>query len=73
MFQVGLGELIVVIAVSVWVFGPRHLSLVAKIGARWISRGKHQLTRLYSEINEEINQADRSFNMTDTDSQSDPK
>lgn len=52
MFQIGFWELVVIIIVAVWVLGPQHLAVVAKLGARWISQGKQLLSTIRSELND---------------------
>ena len=51
MFNIGLGELLVIAIVGIYVIKPQHLPAIAKIVLRRISGAKNFVEQLKSEFN----------------------
>ena len=54
MFQIGFWELMLVLAISIWVLGPEKLPAIAKIAAKWISKAKQVYLGVKKEFEEEF-------------------
>ena len=54
MFQIGFWELMLVIAIAIWVLGPEKLPPIARIAARWFAKAKHLYLGIKQEFQEEF-------------------
>jgi len=54
MFQVGFGELVVVLIVALWVFGPERLPALARVCGRYISKTRQSYLAIKQEFQEEL-------------------
>ncbi|MFI4938406.1 MAG: twin-arginine translocase TatA/TatE family subunit [Candidatus Berkiellales bacterium] len=50
MFQIGFGEVLIVIIVAICVLGPEQLPTVAKAAGRLLARAKQQLLAIKNEL-----------------------
>lgn len=55
MFQIGFGELLVVLIVALWVFGPERLPALARVCGRYIARGRQSYLAIKNEFQDEFN------------------
>ncbi|MCS5712645.1 Sec-independent protein translocase protein TatB [Candidatus Berkiella aquae] len=55
MFQVGFGELVVVLVVALWVFGPERLPALARICGRWLGKTRQSYLAIKQEFQDELN------------------
>lgn len=54
MFQIGFGEVLVVLIVAIWVLGPEKLPVVARVCGRWLARAKSSYLTIKNEFAEEL-------------------
>lgn len=54
MFQVGFGELVVVLIVALWVFGPERLPALARVCGRYIGKTRQSYLAIKQEFEEEL-------------------
>ncbi len=59
MFQVGFGELVVVLVVAVWAFGPERLPAIARVCGRYLGRTRQSFLAIKQEFQTELNKSDR--------------
>lgn len=59
MFQIGFWEIIVVVVVALWVFGPERLPALARVCARALKSAKQSYLNLKQEIDEEMRHKDK--------------
>ncbi len=55
MFQIGFGELLVVMIVALWVFGPERLPALARVCGRWLAKTRQSYLAIKQEVQEEFN------------------
>ncbi|MBS0288938.1 MAG: hypothetical protein JSS07_02725 [Proteobacteria bacterium] len=53
MFNIGFGELCLVGVVALWALGPKQLSFLARLFARWFWRMKQSYQNIKMEISQE--------------------
>lgn len=58
MFQVGFGELVVVLVVAVWAFGPERLPAIARVCGRYLGRTRQSFLAIKQEFQAELNKSD---------------
>lgn len=54
MFQIGFGEVLVVLVVALWVIGPEKLPAVARVAGRWVARAKNVYQTVKNDFSEEL-------------------
>ncbi|MGE3318385.1 MAG: twin-arginine translocase TatA/TatE family subunit [Candidatus Berkiella sp.] len=59
MFQVGFGEIVVVIIVALWAFGPERLPALARVCGRYIGRTRQSFLAIKQEFQDELNKSEK--------------
>ncbi len=60
MFQVGFGEIVVVLVVAIWAFGPERLPALARVCGRYLGRTRQSYLAIKQEFQNELNKSNQS-------------